>query len=107
MRAIASGRKAEPRSRFERVRRVLSDFVPGFQAGSWWRLAAPKDKPHEIIHVLSYATNAVLSDPRIKARLTELGTTPLLYGPGPFASFVEMEADEWARVLKFAGTKED
>jgi tripartite-type tricarboxylate transporter receptor subunit TctC len=86
---------------------VLSDFVPGFQAGSWWGLAAPKDTPHEIIHVLSYATNAVLSDPRIKARLAELGTTPLLYGPAPFASFVEMETDKWARVLKFSGTKED
>jgi tripartite-type tricarboxylate transporter receptor subunit TctC len=51
---------------------VLSDFVPGFEAGSWWGLAAPKDAPHEITHVLSYATNAVLSDPRIKARLAEL-----------------------------------
>jgi tripartite-type tricarboxylate transporter receptor subunit TctC len=86
---------------------VLSDFVPGFQAGSWWGLAAPKDTPHEIIRVLSYATNAVLSDPRIKARLAELGTTPLLYGPAPFASFVEMETDKWARVLKFARAKED
>jgi tripartite-type tricarboxylate transporter receptor subunit TctC len=86
---------------------VLSDFVPGFQAGSWWGLAAPKDTPHKIIHVLSYATNAVLLDPRIKTRLAELGTTPLLYGPAPFASFVEMETDKWARVLRFSGTKED
>ncbi len=86
---------------------VLSDFVPGFQAGSWWGLAAPKETPHEIIHVLSHATNAVLSDPRTRARLAELGTTPLLYGPAPFASFVEMETDKWARVLKFSGTRED
>jgi tripartite-type tricarboxylate transporter receptor subunit TctC len=86
---------------------VLSDFVPGFRAGSWWGLAAPKDTPHETIHVLSHATNAVLSDSRIKARLAELGTTPLLYGPAPFASFVETETDKRARVLKFSGTKED
>jgi tripartite-type tricarboxylate transporter receptor subunit TctC len=85
----------------------MSDFVPGFQAGSWWGLAAPKDTPHEIIHVLSHATNAVLSDPGMKTRLAALGTTPLLYGPAPFASFVEMETDKWARVLKFSGTKED
>jgi tripartite-type tricarboxylate transporter receptor subunit TctC len=81
---------------------AMSDFVPGFQAGSWWGLAAPKD-----IHLLSYATNAVLSDPGMKTRLAELGTTPLLYGPAPFASFVEMETDKWARVLKFSGTRED
>ena len=85
----------------------MSDFVPGFQAGSWWGLAAPKDTPHEIIHVLSHATNAVLSDPGMKTRLAALGTTPLLYGPAPFASFVEMETDKWARVLKFSGTRED
>jgi tripartite-type tricarboxylate transporter receptor subunit TctC len=86
---------------------ALSDFVPGFQAGSWWGLAAPKDTPHEIVHVLSHATNAVLSDPRMKTRLAELGTTPLLYGPAPFASFVEMETDKWARVLQFSGARED
>jgi tripartite-type tricarboxylate transporter receptor subunit TctC len=86
---------------------AMSEFVPGFQAGSWWGLAAPKDTPREIIHVLSHATNAVLSEPGMKTRLAELGTTPLLYGPAPFASFVEIETDKWARVLKFSGTKED
>jgi tripartite-type tricarboxylate transporter receptor subunit TctC len=85
----------------------MSDFIPGFQAGSWWGLAAPKDTPREIVHVLSYVTNAVLSDPGMKARLAGLGTTPLLYGPAPFASFVEMETDKWARVLKFSGARED
>jgi tripartite-type tricarboxylate transporter receptor subunit TctC len=85
----------------------MSDFVPDFQAGSWWGLAAPKDTPHEIVHVLSHATNAVLSIPGMKTRLAELGTAPLLYGPAPFASFVEMETDKWARVLKLSGTKED
>jgi hypothetical protein len=43
----------------------------------------------------------------MKTRLAELGTTPLPYGPAPFASFVDMETDKWARVLKFSGTKED
>jgi tripartite-type tricarboxylate transporter receptor subunit TctC len=85
----------------------MSDFVAGFQAGSWWGLAAPKDTPPEIIHVLSYATNSVLSDPGIKTRLAELGTTPLLYGPSAFASFVDIETDKWARVLKFSQTRED
>jgi tripartite-type tricarboxylate transporter receptor subunit TctC len=82
-------------------------FCSGFEAGSWWGLAAPKDTPHEIVHVLGHATNAVLSDPRMKIRLAELDTTPLLYGSAPFAGFVEMEPDKWTRVLKFSGTKED
>jgi tripartite-type tricarboxylate transporter receptor subunit TctC len=86
---------------------VLSDFIPDFQAGSWWGLAVPKDTPHQIIHALSRATYAVLSDPSMKARLAKLGTTPLLYGPAPFASFVEMETDKWARVLRYARIKQD
>jgi tripartite-type tricarboxylate transporter receptor subunit TctC len=86
---------------------VLSDFIPDFQAGSWWGLAVPKDTPHQIIHALSRATYAVLSDPGMKARLAKLGTTPLLYGPAPFASFVEMETDKWARVLRYARIKQD
>jgi tripartite-type tricarboxylate transporter receptor subunit TctC len=85
----------------------ISDFVPDFQAGSWWGLAAPRNTPHEIVHVLSHATNAVLSDPGMKSRLAALGTAPLLYGPAPFASFVEMETDKWARVLKLSGTREE
>ena len=47
------------------------------------------------------------SPPRNEDSAAALGTTPLLYGPAPFASFVEMETDKWARVLKFSGTKED
>jgi tripartite-type tricarboxylate transporter receptor subunit TctC len=86
---------------------VLSDFIPDFQAGSWWGLAMPKNTPRQIIHVLSRATYAVLSDPGMKARLAKLGTTPLLYGPAPFASFVEMETDKWARVLKYSRIRED
>jgi tripartite-type tricarboxylate transporter receptor subunit TctC len=86
----------------------MSDFVPGFEAGSWWGLAAPKNTPPEIVHILNFETNAVLSDPAMKARLAALGTTPLFFSPAAaFRSFVEIETDKWARVLKFSGTKED
>ena len=85
---------------------AMSDFVRVSRraAGGGWQ---PRRTHRIIVHLLSYAMNAVLSDPGMKTRLAELGTTPLLYGPAPFASFVEMETDKWARVLKFSGTKED
>jgi tripartite-type tricarboxylate transporter receptor subunit TctC len=85
----------------------MSEFIPEFQAGSWWGLAAPKDTPHVVIHVLNYAIEAILSLPSTKTRLAELGTAPLVYSPAAFTSFVEIEIDKWARVLKFSGTKED
>jgi tripartite-type tricarboxylate transporter receptor subunit TctC len=85
----------------------MSEFVPDFQAGSWWGLAAPKNTPHEIIHVLNYEINAILSHPATKIRLAELGTTPLVFSPAAFTSFMEVEIDKWARVLKFSGAKDD
>jgi tripartite-type tricarboxylate transporter receptor subunit TctC len=85
----------------------MSEFVSDFQAGSWWGLAAPKNTPHEIIHVLNYEINEILSHPATKTRLADLGTTPLVYSPAAFTSFMEMEIDKWARVLKFSGARDD
>ena len=85
----------------------MSDFVSGFQAGSWWGLAAPKDTPHKIVHVLNYEVNAILSDPDVKTRLAALGTTPLVFSPAAFTTFMDIETDKWARVLEFSGTKDD
>ena len=85
----------------------MSDFVPNFQAGSWWGLAAPKDTPHKIVHILNYEMNTILSDPDVKTRLAQLGTTPLVFSPAAFTSFMEIETDKWARVLQFSGARDD
>jgi tripartite-type tricarboxylate transporter receptor subunit TctC len=57
----------------------MADFVPGFEAGSWWGVGVPKSTPVEIIVALTKEINAGLADPKIKTRLAELGTTPLLF----------------------------
>jgi tripartite-type tricarboxylate transporter receptor subunit TctC len=85
----------------------MSEFIPEFQCGSWWGLAAPKDTPYKVIRDLNFAIESILSLPSMKIRLAALGTTPLVYSPAAFTSFVEIEIDKWARVLKFSGTKED
>ena len=61
----------------------LGDSVPGFEAGSWWGAGVPKNTPVEIIDKLNKEINAGLTDPKLKARLAELGTTPLLSASGP------------------------
>ena len=85
----------------------MSDFVPGFEAGSWWGVAAPKSTPAEIIDRLNKAFNAALADPKVRTRLTELGTTPLEFSPGEFGTFVEAETEKWAKVIKFSGAREE
>ncbi len=84
---------------------ALGDFVPGFEAGSWWGAGVPKDTPVEIIDKLNAEINAGLNDPKLKARLAELGTTPLVFTPAQFSAFVRAETDKWAKVVKFSGAK--
>ena len=86
---------------------VMGDFVPGFEAGSWWGAGVPKNTPVEIIDRLNKEINAGLTDPRIKARLGELGTTPLLFTPAEFGTFVGTETEKWAKVVKFSGAKQE
>ena len=85
----------------------MSDFVPGFEAGSWWGVGAPKNTPVDIIDKLNAQINASLGDPKIKARLAELGTTPLLFAPAEFGAFVEAETEKWARVVQFSGAQQN
>src|SRR5580700_9699204 len=72
---------------------VMSDFVPGFEAGSWWGVGAPKATPAEIVGKLNQEINAALADPQIRTRLAELGTTPLLFSPGEFSAFAQLETE--------------
>jgi tripartite-type tricarboxylate transporter receptor subunit TctC len=86
---------------------VMSDFVPGFEAGSWWGVGAPKGTPVEIIDRLNLEINAALADPKIRMLLAELGTTPILFSPAEFSAFVQAETEKWARVVTFSGAKQD
>jgi tripartite-type tricarboxylate transporter receptor subunit TctC len=85
----------------------MGEFVPGFEAGSWWGIGAPANTPAEIIERLNQEINAGLADPKIKRRLAELGTTPLLFTPAQFGTFVEAETEKWAKVVKFSGANRD
>jgi tripartite-type tricarboxylate transporter receptor subunit TctC len=84
---------------------TMGEFVPGFEAGSWWGAGVPKDTPVEIVDKLNKEINAGLADPKLKRRLAELGTTPLVFTPAQFGAFVRAETDKWAKVVKFSGAK--
>jgi tripartite-type tricarboxylate transporter receptor subunit TctC len=84
---------------------TVGDFVPGYEASSWQGVGAPEHTPAEIIDKLNREINSVVADPQMKARLAELGGTPLAGSPADFGKLISDETGKWAKVVKFAGIK--
>ena len=85
----------------------IGDFVPGYEASQWYGIGAPKGTPTDIIDRLNRETNAVLADPKIKARLAELGASVLTGSPADFGKLIVDETAKWAKVVKISGVKAD
>jgi tripartite-type tricarboxylate transporter receptor subunit TctC len=83
----------------------LSDFLPGYEASFWGGFCAPKNTPVQIIDTLNNEINAALADPKMKARLADLGGTVLPGSPAEFGKHIAAETAKWAKVIKFAGIK--
>jgi tripartite-type tricarboxylate transporter receptor subunit TctC len=86
---------------------TVDEFVPGYEASAWFGIGAPKNTPSQTIDKLNEAINAGLSDPKIKARLADLGGTPLVGSPAEFGKFIADETEKWGKVVKFVGIKAD
>jgi tripartite-type tricarboxylate transporter receptor subunit TctC len=84
---------------------TVADSVPGYEAAGWCGLCAPRNTPQDIVDMLNKEVNAALADPKIKARLDDLGATPFAGSPSDFAAFVAAETEKWAKVIKFANIK--
>jgi tripartite-type tricarboxylate transporter receptor subunit TctC len=83
----------------------VSDYVPGFEASSWFGIAAPKATPADIVERLNRETNAGLADQRIAARLADMGGMPLTGSPADFGKLIADETDKWGKVIRAAGIK--
>jgi len=84
---------------------TVGEFVPGYEAVGWQGVGAPRTTPVEIIDKLNKEINAGLADPRIKARIADLGYTVLASSPADFGRFITAYTEKWAKVIKFSGAK--
>ena len=84
---------------------TVSEFVPGYEASFWFGVGAPKATPPEIVDKLNKEVNAALADPKMKARLAELGATTLPGSSADFGKLIVEETEKWAKVVKFANIK--
>ena len=83
------------------------EYVPDYEASQWYGIGAPRDTPAEIVGRLNAEANNVLADPKMQARLADLGQTPLGGSPVDFAKLVAEQTEKWGRVVKFSGARAD
>jgi tripartite-type tricarboxylate transporter receptor subunit TctC len=84
---------------------TVDEFVPGYEASSWYGIGAPRNTPVEVIDKLNEAINAGLADPKIKARLADLGGDVLALSPAEFGKLIADETEKWSKVIRAANIK--
>jgi tripartite-type tricarboxylate transporter receptor subunit TctC len=84
---------------------AISETVPGYEATVVYGIAVPKGTPPGIVDKLNAAVNTVLKDPKLQARIAELGAEPMPMSPAGFGKLVADETAKWAEVVKSAGIK--
>jgi len=84
---------------------TVSSFLPGYEASAWYGLGVPKGTPADVIGKLNREVNAILADPKAKARFVELGATLLPGSAADFGKLVADETEKWGKVVTFSGAK--
>jgi tripartite-type tricarboxylate transporter receptor subunit TctC len=86
---------------------TVAESLPGYEASTFYGVGAPKVTPAEIVDKLNKEVNAALADPKMKARLADLGGVALPGSPAEFGKLIADETEKWAKVIKFAGIRAD
>jgi len=84
---------------------TVGEFITGYEASAWDGICAPKNTPPQIVERLNKEVNAGLADPKLKARLTELGNVPMPMSVAEFRKFLADETEKWGKVIRAANIK--
>jgi tripartite-type tricarboxylate transporter receptor subunit TctC len=83
----------------------MGEFLPGYEASTWWGVGVPRNTPPEIINMFNKEINAGLADPKLRARLADLGGTVLVLSPPEFSKFIADETEKWGKVIRAANIR--
>jgi tripartite-type tricarboxylate transporter receptor subunit TctC len=86
---------------------TVAEFVPGYEASTWYGVGAPKATSAEIVEKLNKEINAGLAEPKMKARLAYLGGDVLALSPADFGKLIAEETEKWGKVIQALNIKAD
>ncbi|KJC49712.1 MFS transporter [Bradyrhizobium sp. LTSP885] len=86
---------------------AIAETVPGFESVGFYGISVPKGTPPEIVDILNKAVGEALKDPKLLARLSEVGGIPKPMTPAEFGKLVADETEKWRKVVEFAGVSVD
>jgi tripartite-type tricarboxylate transporter receptor subunit TctC len=86
---------------------AIAETVPGFESVGFYGISAPKGTPPEIVALLNKAVGEALKDPKLAARLAEVGGLPMPMTPPEFGKLIADETEKWRKVVEFAGVSVD
>ena len=86
---------------------AIAETVPGYEATVFYGMSAPKGTPPEIVDTLNKAVGEALKDPKLAARLAELGGIPKPLTPDGYGKLIADETEKWRKVVEFAGVSVD
>jgi tripartite-type tricarboxylate transporter receptor subunit TctC len=84
---------------------TVSEFVPTYESSGWVGVGVPRNTPREIVEKLNKEIIAALADPKVKARLVDLGGTVLAGSPADFEKHIAAETEKWGKVIRAANIK--
>ncbi|HSV24245.1 MAG TPA: tripartite tricarboxylate transporter substrate binding protein [Xanthobacteraceae bacterium] len=81
---------------------AIAETITGFEAVPWYGISAPKDTPTDVVEILNKSVTAALANPKMQAKLAELGGIPMPMSPAEFGKFLAGDTAKWAKVVKAA-----
>jgi tripartite-type tricarboxylate transporter receptor subunit TctC len=82
---------------------TMGESVPGYEASTWFGIGAPRNTPAGVVARLNAAINASFADPKVKARVADLGGTALAGSPADFGKLIAEETEKWAKLIRPSG----
>ena len=93
-------------ARYPDVPTLAESGLPGYEAGSWYGLAAPKGTPQDIVSKLNTQTRRIFDDPGFREKfLAPNFIFSIVSPPEAFAERIRLESAKWGKVIRDANIK--